>query len=321
MNNECIDASFSEVNNNRDYVRSRLSECFGLEPPPDGTFIECSYEDISGIYSCILSINNPLAFDSFGRINGNHLESQSDADVEALEAFFEHTLNIPQIICQQFSNLRFLMMELCGISILSEESFVNCQNLETLSLGFNEIYHLPAKLFLNAGNLKLAAFTLNKIEEISSNSLSGAPIEILELSFNNLQNFETFFLTEIHETLREIYLVQNFIENLHENIFHGFSSLSIIDIGFNALKYISSTSFGDSLENLNIFFADHNSLDAIDQQFFENSVNLNELYLINNLCVNENFTEIDNNRDLVAESLEKCFVNYGGVEPGEAFIR
>lgn len=298
-----------------------MSDCFGVEPPPDGTFIECSYENLAEIYTCILSINNPLAFDNFARIDGIHLESQNDADVVALEAFFEHTLNVPEVICRQFTNLRFLMMELCDISTLSEESFADCENLETLSLGFNEISHLSENLFINAGSLKIVAFTLNKIDEISPNTFAGAPIEILELSFNNLRNFESDFLTEIHETLQEIFLVQNFIENLHENFFNGFSTISTIDLGFNQLKNISSSLFGNSLENLRIFFADHNSIDAIDRQFFENSVNLDELYLINNFCVNENFTEVGNNREDVAESLEKCFINYGGGEPGEGVIR
>ena len=76
------------------------------------------------------------------------------------------------------------------------------------------------------------------------------------------------------------------------------------------------------MKSILIFFADSNQISAIDPKYFEESENLMNLNLLQNVCVDGAWT-VQGNREVVREELEKCFENFEEVpgEPGEDFIR
>lgn len=64
------------------------------------------------------------------------------------------------------------------------------------------------------------------------------------------------------------------------------------------------------MKSIFIFLADGNKVNAIDPEYFDGSLNLLNLNLEENVCVDESFVNIPGNREEVREKLGKCFENF-----------
>lgn len=118
--------------------------------------ISCNYVNRGSTYpyTCNLQVNNPSGSDDFQAIPGTHLDGFSDADVQFVQAFSQNSLNVPSVICRQFTNLRNVELLMTNIGVISESAFEDCENLEQLALVYNNIEEIPENTFRNNQNLQ-----------------------------------------------------------------------------------------------------------------------------------------------------------------------
>jgi hypothetical protein len=168
----------------------------------------------------------------------------------------------------------------------------------------NYLKYIPDSTFVKNSKLTSVSFIQNSIYEIYPKAFDGAPIEILELNFNVIQNLE--FLKVLAESLKILNLSNNEIEKIPPGTFENFEKISSLDFSSNKLFTIDSQSFNGA-ENLKNFIASRNQIDAIDYRFFDTATNLMNLDLRENKCVDKKFENVVENRDEVMETLEECF--------------
>lgn len=210
--NLCININFGNVAQNRDFVRSQLTNCFeNFNQLPSG-FIRCIffYQPDFGTYSCIMEIYNPNGSE-FNEIEGDHVEELENSDVTDVIISNQVTLNVPKIICEKFENLKVFSAVSSEIETLSENSFESCKNLEILSLTSNLIGELAENSFAHLVKLYEVNLAGNQLERISQNA----------------------FGNEVLKNLLNVYLQNNQINAIDVNFFDGAENLRILFLSGN----------------------------------------------------------------------------------------
>jgi hypothetical protein len=88
-------------------------------------------------YTCVLFIFNPDGLDNFKEITGDHLPNRGNDDVEIVYAAFGTSPNIPQIICNQFSNITEMEFVFMRTVTVEGDPFAGCNQLKNLLLPGN----------------------------------------------------------------------------------------------------------------------------------------------------------------------------------------
>lgn len=158
--------------------------------------IHCIYRLNNPFYQCDLELSNPLGRDDFEFITGDHIGSLLNEDVVFVSSRYQNSLNVPQIICQQFPNLDQLWVERTQVEVLSENSFKNCKVLTILSLNENQIAKVPGMIFQTNSNLIWLQMRDNKIEEINENAFYGEydEVTVIGTGGNELDNYFNWFI-------------------------------------------------------------------------------------------------------------------------------
>lgn len=125
--------------------------------------ISCIYQGVATAYSCTLIINNPNGFDNFTDITGNHLLGLDDIHVQSVTADFGISSNFPRIICDKFVNARFIRVQNIHIQEIGENSFFNCQVLNTLNLINNEIKSIHPNAFVRNSVMDTLTLSSNQL--------------------------------------------------------------------------------------------------------------------------------------------------------------
>jgi Leucine-rich repeat (LRR) protein len=309
--NICVDTDWNNVPQIRNEIYQALQPCFEPEiPPPDGTLISCQYgfDLFLPGYTCVLTLTNPIAYDGFSNINGTHVAGLGNANVVTLSALMQNSPIIPRIICSQFPNLARLWMIFTNLNTLTSLAFENCNNLWDLTLRFNNLTFISDGMFAFGGrNIRSIDFQSNSINEISRNAFAGINLSKIDLNFNNLQKiYPEWFVN----SLEEIFLASNRIQDLPDRVFFNLTRLDFVDLNNNNLQTIRAESFEGSLGLLDYLTLRNNQINSIDENFFNRAMNLSHFYLLNNICVNRDFVDVANNRTLVSSELQTCFNNF-----------
>lgn len=103
QNNLCVNLNFYDVADNPQDVLTRMQRCNqnAVATPA----ISCNYVQRGPDYVCELTIVNPLGAE-FETVEGTHLPDRTDEDVFVVEITSRNTLNLPSIVCTQFSGIR-----------------------------------------------------------------------------------------------------------------------------------------------------------------------------------------------------------------------
>lgn len=312
-NNLCSNQNYEEFQERKNIIQEELQSCFNnfeFEPPM-GTQITCYYGfDSDSSYTCNLELQNCIGFNEFRRMKGNHLSGQISQDVREVFGYGQDTPNIPTIICRQFGNLERLWMINSNIEFLSIKSFTGCGNLVKLSLNLNHLVTIPERALPRT--LKSVDFSYNRIEEIHENAFLDLKLESLFLSFNEIQETQTKYFSSSEDSLEILSMKYNKLTSIPHGTFTNFTNLKYLAIDHNQIAIIDSLSFSKNLES---FIASFNKIDYFDPEFFNLSSGLNKLDLQNNICVNENFKNITQNRNYVMRQLDTCIENFGKLLP------
>lgn len=294
--------------------------------------LQCDYF-YQGDYSCKLKILNPNGLNDFTEIKGSHNPGFMDADVVSVNSQEESsTVNIPEIICATFTNLRIISYANNEIEQIGAESFNSCKNVENIILFNNAITEIHELAF--SENLKLKNLNLgqNKITILSeklfenqvsltslnliSNSMTDMPNRIfrsltnlteLDLGRNQLSNLRNDWFKELG-SLEKLFLGVNNLKDLPVDVFSTLRSLTQINLGSNKLTVIKFSSFG-SLSKLSNVNLEENEIDAIDEKFIDNT-GVTTLIMSMNICSDRDITDLTPSRTTMKNELRKCFENY-----------
>jgi Leucine-rich repeat (LRR) protein len=175
----------------------------------------------------------------------------------------------------------------------------------SLFLQNNRIRGLPSNVFASLTNLRRLDLAGNLLTFIPSDAFSG----LTSLTYLSVANCEIMALppTIFHPltSLRSIEIDMNFLTELPENLL-SIRTLEHVGIAFNNLAVLDSQSFGDSLGSITTLLVEENELIAIDSRILINATNLDTLDLINNVCVDASFIDVQTNIWAIYEYISEC---------------
>lgn len=230
-----------------------------------------------------------------------------------LELIYLRANGIQRLSRDSFSGAPFLRIFLDGnqLTTLESEWFAGANGtLEYLDVSFNRIHSLTANSLGELGNLEFLYLDGNNFTSIAENSFALLhKINLLALRDSRLSEFNPNWFAA-NSTLRFLHLDGNLITSLSAGAFDVFVNLSVINLNRNHLAVLNSNSFERVFSTLTAFYAMNNQIHAIDSRILDGVETLNNLFLLSNVCVNQNFLGVMNNIESVRNSLQICFNNF-----------
>lgn len=246
--------------------------------------ISCNYVERGGFpYTCQLTIDNPEGSDAFTTIPGQHLPNRTDADVQVVDAFSQNSLNIPQIICQQFPNVVDLYFAVSNVQIIQESSFSGCTNLRSAILIYNAIHTVPANTFRNNPNLEFIYLSWNNVSELTTQSFTGSRANFIDLEFNNLGAmpgglFRGTWFEGVNTTLQSLGIMGNNLRGIEVNGFANLRNLAWLDMTANPLFSVTDSAF-NGLVSIRDLFLIQCELNNLRPAWFRDMRMLEELHI------------------------------------------
>lgn len=285
--NVCVDDAWivDDVNVTVGNIRDGLSECFAntVEDPIN---LQCRFEySVANEYTCKLYGVEVLNESRKIVISGEHLDGKTDDDVELLYIENSNTPFMIQQLFTAFPNIDQLRIRGSKLESINVPSFIQ---LRVLILQGNKIPRIENKMF--AGQHKL---------------------DELKLEFNNIQVIDEDAF-EGHETIRGLDFIGNQISELAPKTFHQLKNLVYLDFTQNSLTRIDGELLSQN-SNLYALSLNFNKINEISPQFSEAfKDNLKHLFLKSNLCIDQNFEDIEEETwEEIEEKLQNCFENFG----------
>lgn len=172
------------------------------------------------------------------------------------------------------------------VSNLWPTVFDSLNNLQTLVLAENPLNDLPVNIFA-------------RLESLSFLAMGGC-------QFRNINPAWFAGLTRL-ETLQ---IYNNRILDLPTNALNSLDNLQTLYVYSNNLRELRVDSFGAAITSIRAIYATYNQITAIDPDFINRATNISYIYAYGNECTQDNFYEIDENRDAVNEQLAGCYANF-----------
>ena len=105
-----------------------------------------------------------------------------------------------------------------------------------------------------------------------------AELETANLTGNNISNID-FQLSLVFPKIQKLFLQQNDLTSVNDNVFGGLTKLHILDLSQNKLKVLDFRLF-KGFSDLAVLSLSHNNLQVVDGTYFPNSIE--EIYLQGN---------------------------------------
>ncbi|KAG8125867.1 hypothetical protein E2320_021019 [Naja naja] len=140
------------------------------------------------------------------------------------------------------------------ISMIPDNAFIGNPLLRTIHLYDNPLSFVGNSAFQNLSDLHSLTFTGAKISNIPTGLCQEQKIlRTLDLSYNNIKELPHF---KGCNSLEEIYLQHNQIEEIKEDTFQGFTSLHTLDLSRNLIHRVNKEAFTTlgAITNLDLSF-------------------------------------------------------------------
>lgn len=114
-------------------------------------------------------------------------------------------------------------------------------------------------------------------------------------------------------SLTVLNIQNNLIEDFPDGIFKPLTNLRSFYFRGNNLMRLSANAFGDSLQSITALFGERNRIRAFDPNILQEASKLEVLYLGGNVCIQENFANVQNNLDKILSKLSICIALWDAV--------
>ncbi|KAM4699379.1 transforming growth factor beta activator LRRC32 [Discoglossus pictus] len=139
---------------------------------------------------------------------------------------------------EEWMEIPFQIMSEIESEDVKNISTVNLPKLTYLDLSYNEIQVIPEDFFITMPSLRFLNLSRNCLEVFSLGEIVTLnSLAILDLSFNNIRNLS--LPPNSLQSLQELYLQNNFLQNLDSTIFQRLSSIRMIDLERNNISLCS----------------------------------------------------------------------------------
>ncbi|XP_007435706.2 toll-like receptor 7 [Python bivittatus] len=216
--------------------------------------------------------------------HGLKIEAHSFSKLSRLKSLYLDGNQLTAIPQHLPPNLRLLSLEANFIFSIKKENLSGLQNLEVLYLGQNCYYRNPCNISFDINEAAFQSLTSLKVLSLKANNLTSVP-----------QNLPS--------NLRELYLYNNIIKTITEHDLSSLNNLEILDLsgncprchnaGYHCEECPGKASISihpkafDSLKHLKVLRLHSTSLQQVDQRWFKNTRDLEELDLSQNYLATE----------------------------------
>lgn len=184
------------------------------------------------------------------------------------------------------------------------------ETITYLDLSFNQIVNLPNATFSDLQQLTTLMLASNPISNIPGDAFNGLTrLTDLGLSRTNIREMNVNWFTSLN-ALTDLYMIHNEIRVLPPAVFQPLNSLTRLSIYGNQIREVNRNSWGTGLANLEAIYLSDNMINFFDQQFLMDASSLDFLLLSGNLCVNEDFFNVQRTMWRVYEELRTCSDNF-----------
>lgn len=255
--------------------------------------IECEFDEEKvvtvGGYTCILTDINVNVTKQTQKIliTGIHSAEKSNGNVINIKIINSHT--------------PFVVPEL----------FTAFPNVEGLEIRKSSLRRIQAFVLSTAPKLKDIIIVENKIPVLEHGAFEGLDnLEHLLLISNHIESIETGALFGL-EKLKTLWLTYNRFTALPSTIFGSLIDLRKLFITHTYLSRIDAQMLRNCSQLQQLVLTD-NKINEIESTFIDELGYLEILKLKDNICVDENFANVEMKiaRDDLSNSFDKCFDNF-----------
>lgn len=237
--------------------------------------LDCNFAVASNRFDNYTCINVNLEIEANGQelsgVEGTHVEGKENADVHALHLQSGKMRRLPRGVFQLFKNLSTYIVQ--GLDTVEEY----LDNNSLVQGDFRDGQSLRHLLFLTVG-----------IETLRSNAFKGAEnLSYLSLEACRISHIEKDAFQGLNKLL-SLGLKYNYLSTLGVDTFNGLVGLEHLLLSGNFLKTIENGHVKNltKLVRLSIM---GNWLTEIDPHLIDGLYDLEALYLVQNICVDQNF--------------------------------
>ncbi|CRK95381.1 CLUMA_CG008833, isoform A [Clunio marinus] len=139
-------------------------------------------------YICLASLLKDEGIANITGINGEHSDSRTHSDVEAIRLTDDWLTEVPSGIDNFFPNIEFLYIRETQLKTVNSNQLQQFPNLEYLWLHKNQIETIEVNAFSRTPSLRVINLHTNKISLLAYNIFRPLHLEVLDMTGNNCGN-------------------------------------------------------------------------------------------------------------------------------------
>lgn len=176
-------------------------------------------------------------------------------------------------------------------------------------------YFLHHFFYSNLATLEQLLLNFNALTSIDANAFNGlTSLESLSLSSTSISELNPAWFSTL-SSLRTFAATNNQIRELPDNVFSALGSLVDLFLYGNRIRDITFAAFGTlGTSNLHTVYLSDNLVNNIDIEWLVNANSLEYLLLADNLCIDQDFLNVQNIQWRIFEQLMRCTENFA-MEP------
>lgn len=188
-------------------------------------------------------------------------------------------------------HLLLLRLDQNQIQNISKDAFDGLESLTFLSLKTNRIKIIDELMFKNLHQLKHLILDENSIESFESGTFNTLTnLQQLSAQDNLILSINTGVFKGL-KNLQALKLNRNRISKIMSGTFSEMSKLRLLELNNNLIKAIHWNSFKGCM-TLQIILFENNQIKMLAGNTVSHLTSLNELNVINNICVNQTFGNV-----------------------------
>ncbi|XP_070495732.1 leucine-rich repeat-containing protein 15-like [Chironomus tepperi] len=181
--------------------------------------------------------------------------------------------------------------------------------LRSLDFFNNFISQVPDGIFSTLARLEFLMIGMNGVQLGNNPFLGLTSLRTLGLGRNGIRELNPSWFSPISQ-LQELFLCGNALTQLRPGDLDSLRNLITVRFNGNSLSTVSLDALGPSIATIRNLQVQQNGLTSFDPRIIENTPNLQILMLQGNVCVDQDFLDVGNQRDLVREALGVCHGNF-----------